>query len=322
MFNKLKAQLSKSLKSRKLNVFGAFLVLSFCFWALTKLSKSYTETIAFEIIYKNVPEQHHVEIDSSKKVKVGVKAYGFNLLKYSFFKPTFQIDFKSDVSLKNNMYIWNAKQNVAKINAKFKNSVDVLSIQPDTLRFPYQSLAVKKVPVKTNISIAYTPGYDMSSKLKVTPDSVRIIGSKKIIANIDEVTTKKVDLKNIKSDIKNVIQIEMTEALKQLKISDKTVTVTGHVEKFTEGTFNVPVTIINLPADTNINFFPKTIPVAYNVSLNNYKMVKPSDFRVECNYKDIDNTEKSFLIPKLVKVPEIVKSARLKQHKVEFILMQ
>ncbi|MBJ7881688.1 YbbR-like domain-containing protein [Gelidibacter salicanalis] len=322
MFNKLKLQLSRSIKSRKLNVFGLFFLLSFCFWALTKLSKSYTETIVFEITYKNVPEQHHVDIDSSKKIKVGVKAYGFNLLKYSFFKPTFQIDFKSDVSPKNKTYIWNSKQNLAKINAKFKNSVDVISIQPDTLRFPYQSLAVKKVPVRTNLSIGYATGYDMSSKIKVVPDSVRIIGSKKIIAKIEEVTTKRMELKNINSDIDKSLQIEMTEPLKQLKISTRNVTIKGHVEKFTEGTFNVPVTIINLPADININYFPKTIPVAYNVSLNNYKLVKASDFRIECNFKDIANTEKSFLIPKLVKVPKTVKSARLKQHKVEFILMQ
>src|SRR5690606_24961000 len=140
------------------------------------------------------------------------------------------------------------------------------------------------------------------------------IGSEKLISKIDYVTTKKTELKNINSNIEKSVDIEMEEAFKPIKMSHKSVTITGHVEKFTEGTFNVAVTIINLPADTNINYFPKTIPVAYNVSLNNYKQVRPSDFRVECNYKDIDNTEKSFLIHKVVKVLEIVKSARLKQE--------
>lgn len=299
-----------------------FFLLSFLFLALTKLSKTYTETIPFEIVYKNVPEQHHVDTDSTKKVNVSVNAYGFNLLKYYFYKPKLQIDFEADVVLKNKTYIWIAQQNAPKISASFKNSVDVISIQPDTLRFPYQTLAVKKVPVKTDVSIEFTPGYDMSSKLKVTPDSIKIIGSEKLVSGIDYVTTKKTELKNINSNIDKVLDIEMDEALKHLKLSNKSITVKGHVEKFTEGTFNVAVTIVNLPADTNINYFPKTIPVAYNVSLNNYKLVRPSDFRVECNYRDIDNTQKTFLIPKLVKVPDIVKSARLKQHKVEFILIQ
>ncbi|RXJ50755.1 YbbR-like domain-containing protein [Gelidibacter gilvus] len=322
MFNKLKSKLSKSLKSGKLKVFSMFFLLSFLFLALTKLSKSYTETISFEIVYKNVPEQHHVDIDSTKKVNVAVNAYGFNLLKYYFYKPKLQIDFETDVVLKNKTYIWNAQQNAPVISSTFKNSVDIISIQPDTLRFPYQTLAIKKVPVRTDVSIEYSSGYDMSSKLKVIPDSIRIIGSEKLISGIDYVTTKKTELKNINSNIEKSLDIEMEEAFKHIKMSNKSVTIKGHVEKFTEGTFNVAVTIINLPADTNINYFPKTIPVAYNVSLNNYKLVRPSDFRVECNYRDIDNTEKSFLIPKLVKVPDIVKSARLKQHKVEFILTQ
>lgn len=322
MFNKLKAKLSKSIKSGKLNVFGLFFLLSFCFLALTKLSKSYTETISFEIVYKNVPEQHHVDLDSTKKVNVAVNAYGFNLLKYYFYKPTLQIDFKSDVVLKNKTYVWNAEQNAPKISSMFKNSVDIISIQPDTLRFPYQSLVVKKVPVKTDMSLEFASGYDMSSKIKVLPDSIKIIGTQKWVSEIDYVITKKAEFKNINSNINKSLDIEMDEALKHLKMSKKSVTIKAHVEKFTEGTFNVPVTIINLPADVNINYFPKTIPVAYNVSLNNYKLVKPSDFRIECNYKDIDNTEKTFLIPTLMKMPEVVKSARLKQKKVEFILMQ
>lgn len=322
MFNKLKAKLSKSIKSRKLNVFGLFFLLSFCFLAVTKLSKNYTERISFELVFKNVPEQHHIDLDSSKKVNVIVNTYGFNLLRYSFYKPTLEIDFKTDVVLQNKMYLWNAQQNAPKISAKFRNSVDVISIQPDTLRFPYQSLAVKKVPVRTDVTIEFASGYDMSSKIEVVPDSIKIIGSEKLIAEVDYVTTAKIDLKNINSNIERSLDIEMEEALKHLKVSKKQVTIKGHVEKFTEGTFNVPVTIINLPSGTNINYFPKTIPVAYNVSLNNYKLVKSSDFRIECNFKDMDNTGKSFLIPKLTKVPDIVKSARLKQKKVEFILMQ
>ena len=322
MFNKLKAKLSKSIKSRKLNVFGLFFLLSFGFWTLTKLSKSYTETISFDIVYKNVPEQHHVNTDSTKKVNITVKAYGFNLLRYSFYKPTLEIDFKYDVVLKNKTYVWNAQQNEPKINSKFRNSVDILTVQPDTLRFPYQSLAVKKVPVRTDVSIEFASGYDMSSKIKVIPDSIRIIGSEKLVSEIDYVITKQLELKNVNSNIDRILDIETDEVLKHLKMSKKSVNIKGHVEKFTEGTFNVPVTIINLPSDTNINYFPKTIPVAYNISLNNYKLVKPLDFKIECDYNDISNTEKTFLIPKLVKVPELVKSARLKQKKVEFILIQ
>ncbi len=322
MYNKLKAKLSKSIKSRKLNVFGLFFLLSFCFLALTKLSKNYTETISFELVFKNVPEEHHVDLDSTKKVSVTVNAYGFNLLRYSFYKPKLEIDFNTDVVLKNKTYVWNAQQNAPKVGARFRNSVDVISIHPDTLRFPFQSLAIKKVPVNADVRIEFAPGYDMLHKIKVIPDSVKVIGSEKLLSKLEYVTTENLELKHVNSNIDKSLGIAIDERLKHLKLSEKSVKIQGHVEKFTEGTFNVPVTIINLPSGVNINFFPKTIPVAYNVSLGNYKLVKTSDFRIECDYRNIDNTGKTFLIPQLTKVPEIVKSARLKQKKVEFILMQ
>lgn len=320
MFNNLKTKLSKLIKSRKLNVFGLFFLLSFCFWGLTKLSKDYTETISFEIVYKNVPEQHQITLDSSKKVNVTVNAYGFNLLRYAFYKPRLKIDFNSDVVRVNKNYVWNAQQNAPKINSKFKNSVDIISIQPDTLRFPFQALAVKKVPVIPEVSIELASGYDMLAPVKVVPDSIKVIGSKEGIAEISSVSTKLLELKNVNATISQPVDIEIAEDLKHLKLSKNQVTIKGKVEKFTEGTFNVPVTIINLPVEVNINYFPKTIPVAYNVSLSNYKTVKHTDFRIECDYKDVNNTNKTFLIPKLVKIPDSVKSARLKQKKVEFIL--
>lgn len=322
MFNKLKTKFSKLIKSRKLNVFGLFFLLSFCFWGLTKLSRNYTETILFDIVYENVPEEHHINLDSTKKVNVTVNAYGFNLLRYAFYKPRLEIDFSTDVAINNKTYVWNAQQNAPKINSKFKNSVDVISIQPDTLRFPFQTLTVKKVPVIPKVSVDFASGYDMLSSYEVVPDSIKLIGSKKWLTKINEVSTEKLELKNVKSNIDNSVAIEIDKTLKHVKLSQDKVTIKGEVEKFTEGTFNVPVTITNLPADVNINYFPKTIPVAYNISLNDYKSVKASDFRIECNYKDVNNTEKTFLIPQLITVPDLVKSARLKQKKVEFILIQ
>lgn len=320
MFTKLKTKISKLIQSRKLNVFGLFFLLSFCFWGLTKLSKNYTETIAFDIVYENVPEQHQITLDSTKKVNVTVNAYGFNLLRYAFYKPQFMIDFNSDVVMVNKNYVWNAQQNAPKINSKFKNSVDVISIQPDTLRFPFQALAVKKVPVIPELSLEYASGYDMLVPVKVVPDSIKVMGSKENIAEVRSVSTKLLELKNVNGNIEQSVGIERKENLKHLKLSKNQVVIKGKVEKFTEGTFNVPVTIINLPVNININYFPKTIPVAYNVSLSNYKAVKPTDFRIECDYNDVNNTSKTFLVPKLVTIPDIVKSARLKQKKVEFIL--
>ena len=94
------------------------------------------------------------------------------------------------------------------------------------------------------------------------------------------------------------------------------------VGKFTEGTLEIPISVINLPVNTNINFFPKTVTVVYYVNLSDYNSIKALDFKVECDYSEIGNTNSPFLFPKLIKMPEAVKNARIKQNKVEYILIQ
>jgi hypothetical protein len=129
------------------------------------------------------------------------------------------------------------------------------------------------------------------------------------------------NLKEVTDTINSVIRLKKLDNNK-IKFSDQMITVSAKVEKFTEGTLEVPITIVNKPLDVSINYFPKSISVSYYVSLNNYKSIKPTDFKVECDFAEIDNSIKTFFTPKLVKTPELVKNARLKQNKVEFILIQ
>lgn len=322
MRSKIKAKITKAIKSRKLNVFGLFLVLAFLFLIFTKLSKTYTETVAFHLEYKNVPQDKAVVSDSSQLVKVMVKAYGFNLLPYYFYDHSVVVDFKTDVSLKNKNYVWVSKQGTQKINKKLGNSVEIISIKPDTLVFPFHNLAVKKVPVKVNHKIKFVAGYDYMDALHVQPDSIKLIGSEALLSDINHVSTEPLLLNGVNSDFSKTVAIASTAALKKIKVSPKEVVVSAKVEKFTEGTFEVPVTIVNLPVGTTINYFPKTISVAYYVNLNDYKLIKPTDFVLECDFNDIKNTDNTYFKPKIVSTPKQVKSVRLKQNKVEFILIQ
>ena len=87
---------------------------------------------------------------------------------------------------------------------------------------------------------------------------------------------------------------------------------------FTEGTIEVPVTMTNRPEDITINYFPKTVTILYYVDLDSFGLIKANDFIVECNYEDI-NEEQTYLIPKIVKSPELIKRVNIKQKRIDFI---
>ena len=77
----------KSIKSnKKLNVFLLFLVLSFVFWMLIKLSRTYTSSVEINLSYTDLPKNKMLQAEPKSKVKVTLDAVGFTLLKYKFSK--------------------------------------------------------------------------------------------------------------------------------------------------------------------------------------------------------------------------------------------
>lgn len=322
MLNNLKIKLFKSIKSKKLNVFLFFLVVSFLFLVVAKLSKIYTETIVFHVKYENVPEQHSIipEVDSIIKVKV--KTYGFNLLPHNFYRHTIMVDFNKEVRKKGSLYIWKSKRGYSKIEDQLGSKFEVISIEPDSLEFPYEVMTVKKVHIKLDIEISYAPGYDVIDTINFNPDSVNVIGPKKSVNKINHIKTDKLVFKDVNASFNTQADLILDTSIDAIKLSKTTTKVRADVEKFTEGTFEVPVNIINLPSDIKINYFPKTIPISYYVSLENYNKIKVLDFKIICDYNDVKNEDRTYFSPQLIEKPDLVKSAKMKQNKIDFIIIE
>ncbi len=320
--NVIKSKIIKSIKNKKLNVFVFFFLLAFFFLIIVKLSNSYTETVQLRVVIKNLPQEHKVFVDSNQTIAVKIKAHGFKLLSLSVFKPRLVIDFKTDIVLNNNSYVWSSNHSMQNIVTALGNVSEIVLVQPDSLVFSFETMTVKKIPVIFNSDIKMLPGYDISGDIAVSPDSVIVVGSSRHVSEINDISTRILKLKDVHSDFKYVIGIHPSENLRQLDLSHEHVEISAKVEKYTEGIFDIPVTVTNLPDTLRISVFPKTISVAYYVSLENYKYIKPSGFKIECDYNTILNTEQTFLIPELVQYPEQVKRTRLKNSKVEFILIR
>jgi len=321
MLTKFKSKILRTIKSKRLNVFGLFLLLTFVFSALTKLSKIYTDTITLDIQYTNLPKQIVITSEELPKCSATVSAYGFDLLWYKFRKHTLKVDFNKDVYVKDSTYIWVASKFKHKIREQLSSSSEVISFDHDTIRFPFETLSIKKVPVVLNSKVFFKPGYDILDQFNVQPDSVNVIGSALEIAKIENAETELLNLKDVAKTINTIVLLKKPDN-PNLKFSNYKIKVSGKVEKFTEGTLDVPITVVNKPLDVSINYFPKNVTVSYYVSLANYKEIKPLDFKVECDFSETESNNKAFFVPKLVKAPNTVKNVKLKQNKIEYIITQ
>ena len=145
------------------------------------------------------------------------------------------------------------------------------------------------------------------------------MGPESLLKPISSIQTKTVDLTNLNSNVDRIVPLEISNIPKQISCSDQEVSIQGTIDKFTEGSVNVPVTIVNVPDNLTLNFFPKEITVMFYASLKAYSNIDATHFSVECDFNNL-TTENKYLNPVLVKQPNTVKTAKLKHTELEYII--
>lgn len=319
MIKKLKSEILTSIKNKRINVFILFLLFAFIILIFTKLSKEYTNTLAFGIEKINIPDEN-VILNDSVMLNITLKTHGFKWLKYYISKPKIKIDFSNDVDEKEGVFLWN-KSKAYLNNTQFDEQVELLNISPNRLTFRYGVNLVKKIPVKLNATIHFEPGYNISDKLVSDPDSIVVIGPDILVSKINLLETEETIFNDVKSNLEETINLKLPENTSDLKFSASRVVIKAYVEKFTEGTLKIPVSIINVPKGMKLKYFPKEVNVSYYISLSNFNSITNKDFKVVCDYaKTIDN--QSLLVPELVKFPKTAKNIKMNQQRIEFIIIK
>lgn len=303
-------------KKSNFKAFFFFLIFSVLIWALVQFSKQYQQVVNVPIYFKSIPKDKIIE-EKKASFKVRVTGDGFRLGVLSLSSPSITIDLDELPCDESYIYYSLAKKKSEieeKLELDFKNVVFL----EDQVKIPYQQKEVKTVVIEPQITVDFAPGYASNGILKINPDSVKISGTKKVLDTITRIKTKRLNLKKSKQNLTGRVALD-TVALKGISFYKNAVNYSLDVEKFTEGKVEVPVTVMNMPKKINLSIFPKEIAVIFKVSLKNYRRVSKSNFRIVCDFKDVQEG-RNFLIPRLVEKPNFITSYRLNVNKVQFVI--
>ncbi len=307
-------------KSKKINIFLLFFVLAFSILVLTKLSKVYTATLAFNVKPQNISDTHVIVNTNQSKLDITIQTTGFNWLKYALKAPRLDINFKTDVSKKDSTFIWSVSKGYSNINKQFGKDETIISINPDTLLFRFDVNAIKYVPIILSTKIQYAKGYNTLDSIRSKPDSIKLIGPSSLLKSIKNIKSHKIELADVKSDINKSVTLKLDSLNKEVSTNLKQVNLSVKVSKFSEGVLDLPIQIINIPEGLKVNYFPKQVALSYTTSLENFNTIKGEDFKIICDYNEALGN--STLKPKLVKQPNNVKNVRLLQQKIEYIITE
>lgn len=318
----LKSKIRSSFKSKKINVFLLFLLFSLVVLIFLKLSSTYTKTIRFQVNRLNVPENYVILNEQGQALNLSLRTSGFNLLKYYYKNPQIDMDFNKGMTLKDSAYYWVKNKGFSAVNEQFAKDVEIMSITPDTLRFRFDVNAVKKVPIESHVKLNFQPGYDLLNDLKLSPDSIKVIGPEILVSKIKTIKTDSLVINNIHANVDKEVGLKLPENKEQnMVFSHSKVVVTAEVEKFTEGHLKLPVNVINVPNDINLKYFPRKISVTYATSLSHFNAIKPSDFKITCDFNKVAEGT-NYLVPEIVQKPDQVRHVKVSKQPIEFIILK
>ena len=307
----------KKIKKADVQVFGFFLIFSAILWGLVQLSKEYNRTVEIPLTYINIPLDKSLE-DTPKKIRFNLDAKGFLLIwKYKFFKPVLTIDLKNTKEVGSQL-IYNIRDHRSSIENQLDIDFEDANFLKDSLVIDFQLRKEKRVIVLPKTSLNYDVGFSAVNRVQLEPDSITVSGPEDIIDTLSSVSTKLISASNVNKDISGTIAID-TSNLEKLNFYRNTVDYNQKVAKFTEGNVEISVDVINVPRGTNLTIFPKNVMVYYQVNLKNYEFVKADQFKVICDFNEIQKGV-GYMLAQISEQPHFVNNVRLNERKIQFII--
>jgi hypothetical protein len=314
------------MKKNKLNMFNyktfnnffIFFLISVLFSTIVKLTKVYTKNVSYKINLFEIPDNKIIINQSADSLKLTVSSFGFDFIKYYLSNQTINISSR-DILDNSQSYVITQSNNYSQIHNFINPGFKLVSINFDSIFFDYDKLATKNVPVVLNSSLNFSQGFDYFKNFNLLPDSISLIGSEIALNSINFVNTKELVLDDIKSSVTQNLELDISNT-NNFKYSDKSVKIFIDVEKSTESVLNLPVSIINIPADININYYPKKIKVSFTVSLDNYQKFSSKDFKIICDFNQISQYGK--LTAEVLNQPKLIKNLRLINNEIQYVILK
>ena len=279
------------------------IVISFTFWTLNKLSKKTKNNISLKLNIVDLPENLALDSISYKQINVKLSGKGTQKSK------------KKEINI-NGKNILNGILPINKneVESQLESHLNIIDIYPDTVLVFTSKKELKKVPVKHNILVDLNKNHWLKNEIKIEPDSLVIKGNKRDLNKVKFLETEQLKLLNI--DEKKTGTIYLKENLffsKKMELSYNI-----DVEKYTEGKIKIKIETKNFPSNKEVLLFPDHLQLRYLVSEENYNKIKEEDFKIICDFENVDIKTKECFIS-IIKKPKNIQITEFNK-KIKFLI--
>lgn len=304
-------------------VFIVCLLISIFIWFLVVISKETYSTIDYPVKFENTPENFILVNRPDSVLSFRIASAGFELLTLKFLtrKKPIVIDL-SNLHLMRDGNYYSSSYSTSQISEHFIKDLNIseeyVSISPANIYFRFEALSGKMVKVIPNLKIDFKKQYQLSDSLQVYPDSVMVLGPKKILEEVQFAQTVEKEIFGVDKSQTVSVDLKIPESHGVITLMPDRVKVSFSVDQYTESTITLPIIF----SDENIELktFPDQINVTYLVPLKDYNRVDEELFFATVKIPDDLNTPKAKVV--LSRSPSFVKVSKMEPDEVEFIVIK
>jgi len=307
----------------KVVVFLFFLFFASFLWYLNKLNHEYTIDLSYPVRFSNLPSDKVFVKESEAAVTLKVRAHGYTLLKFkmSSVLAPLNIDLK-EIKLnrlngsKTTYYILSSRIQTM-LADQINPDMQLEEVAPDTLFVDLSHMSRRVVPVQSNLDPEPERQFMLSRPPTLHPDSVIVTGPASLVDTLAFWPTKPKKLDKLNQSTSGILALTNISGITP---STRRIDYTITVEKYTEGTVDVPIQVVNVPANKHLMLLPATAKVSYMVALSRYTEVTPSSFKLVVDYSNVSSLLSDKLKVSLTGQPDFVASITVNPNFVEYIV--
>jgi YbbR domain-containing protein len=291
------------------------LLLAVGAWIFITLSGDFYITSKIPVVYSNLPPNLIVDHSLPREIEVKLKGQGWKLISFFFNSDKrFTIPVSKD-SINSGVYL----ANLLDENSWLSTDFGIIDIQPPYLSIKTEKVEISQKNVVPELTLQFEQGFGLADKIKITPSSVGVRGSAKIVSDIRQIKTVRTTLKGLKE--KMYIEVNL-EGIKGVEIYPQKVTLEIDVQKIADREIEgVKITVLDKPEGKEVVLVPDEVTVVIRGGIERIGLIKPEEVKALLNYNEMIRDSSGTTVPNIV-LPDNVSFVDVKPARIRYIIKQ
>lgn len=292
MRGKSLSAIKRKYPSRRLFSFFVCLVIASFLWLINALNRTYTRTVAIPLNFINFPVGKRIVNKLPPYIMADIKTTGAKLLmllmKKSIADVTVDLSKVPNIKSSARNTAISTASSIGNLSKLLNVEVDLLKVKPDSIHFVFGKTYTKKIYIKPLVQINYAIPQGIFKRIKVSPQYIMVSSDSLTLAKTDTFYTEKVVLNNLNQRVEQQVAIDVPEALEGLvSLSDTKVTLHVNLDEYAQKTIQLPVQVLNAPANMNVKTFPSVVNVTITAPYAQFDSLNTNTVKASVDYKQI-----------------------------------